>query len=50
MEVVEKAMARLGRTHTFYVDQRSPFTSREFTVLLIGASIEIRMDGKPGQL
>lgn len=46
IEAVEEAMAHFGKPEIFNTDQGSQFTSREFTTLLIGASIKISMDGK----
>lgn len=46
IEAVEEAMARFGKPDIFNTDQGSQFTSREFTGLLIGAGIQISMDGK----
>ncbi len=46
VEAVEEAMARFGKPDIFNTDQGSQFTSREFTALLIGAGIQISMDGK----
>lgn len=46
IEAVEEAMARFGNPDIFNTDQGSQFTSREFTGMLIGAGIQISMDGK----
>jgi putative transposase len=46
IDAVEEAMARFGRPEIFITDQGSQFTSREFTSLLIGASIKISMYGR----
>lgn len=46
IEAVEEAMARFGKPDIFNTDQRSQFTSREFTALLIGSGIRISRDGK----
>ena len=46
IEAVEEAMAHFGKPEIFNTDQGSQFTSREFTTLLIGASIKISRDGK----
>jgi putative transposase len=46
IEAVEEALTRFGKPDIFNTDQGSQFTSREFTALLIGAGIQISMDGK----
>ncbi len=46
IEAVEEALTRFGKPDIFNTDQGSQFTSREFTGLLIGAGIQISMDGK----
>lgn len=45
IEAVEDAMARFGEPESFNTRQRSQFTSREFTALLIAVDIRISMDG-----
>jgi putative transposase len=45
LEAVEEAVARYGRPEIFNTDQGSQFTSRAFTMMLIGAGIAISMDG-----
>ncbi len=46
IEAVEEAMARYGRPEIFNSDQGSQFTSRAFTMMLIGNGIAISMDGR----
>lgn len=46
IKAVEEAMARFGKLDIFNSDQGSQFTSHEFTELLIGVGIQVRMDGK----
>ncbi len=46
VEALEEALARPGRPSMFNTDQRSQFTSQEFTAVLLGAGIAISMDGK----
>ena len=45
-EAVEEALARYGRPEIFNTDQRSQFTSIDFTAVLKKAEIAISMDGK----
>jgi putative transposase len=46
IEAVEEAMARFGKPEIFNTDQGSQFTSRAFTMMLIGNGVAISMDGK----
>jgi putative transposase len=46
VEALEDALARHGRPEVFNTDQGSPFTSHDFTGVLLQAGIAISMDGK----
>jgi putative transposase len=46
VEALEEALARHGRPEVFNTDQGSPFTSLDFTSVLLKAGIAISMDGK----
>jgi len=46
LEVLEEALARLGRPEIFNTDQGSQFTSPRFTGLLLKAGVRISMDGR----
>ena len=46
LEAVEEALAKHGRPEIFNTDQGSPFTSADFTGLLLGQAIAISRDGK----
>lgn len=46
IEAVEEAMMRFGKPEIFNTDQGSQFTSRAFTMMLIGNGVAISMDGK----
>src|SRR5215212_4613737 len=46
VEALEDALARHGRPEVFNTDQGSPFTSHDFTGVLLKAGIAISMDGK----
>ncbi len=46
IEAVEEAMARYGKPEIFNSDQGSQFTSRAFSMMLIGNGIAISMDGR----
>ncbi len=46
VEALEEALARHGRPEVFNTDQGSPFTSHDFTSVLLKAGIAISMDGR----
>ena len=46
VEALEDALARHGRPEVFNTDQGSPFTSHDFTGVLLRAGIALSMDGK----
>jgi putative transposase len=46
VEALEDALARHGRPEVFNTDQGSPFTSHDFTGVLLQAGIALSMDGK----
>ena len=46
VEALEEVLARHGRPEVFNTDQGSPFTSLDFTSVLLKAGIAISMDGK----
>jgi hypothetical protein len=43
---VEEALARFGSPEIFNTDQGSQFTSPQFTVMLMDATVRISMDGR----
>lgn len=46
VEALEEALARYGTPEIFNTDQGSQFTAEDFTNVLLGAGVDISMDGK----